>query len=208
MKKVIIAMAVLAIAVPAMAADISASHSEDFGCGACHSAHVTVPLTIAGAIKEDLSGVVPLWGRTVTTETLKAYGQGTTGAGSTIRGEITPGAPTNESALCMSCHDGATNTAGVGHGISGTVKADGYVDTNAGHPISFDYDGATFTSGRFNEPPIASGTSTAVLENGRVECTSCHDIHGTNLNSANFAIRATALTAASDENICKSCHLK
>ncbi|MHC4212827.1 MAG: hypothetical protein ACYSWP_05555, partial [Planctomycetota bacterium] len=122
MKKVIVLLAVLAMVGPAMAADISASHSEDFGCGACHSAHNKVSLAVGGKITEDLTGAVPLWGRTITTETLKAYGQGTGTAGSTVRGDVTPGTPQDESALCMSCHDGATNTGTTGHKIT---KANG-----------------------------------------------------------------------------------
>ncbi len=212
MKKVIIAMAVLAMAVPALAADIAdddGGHSKAFGCGACHSAHVKVPIETSHAkISEAL--VVPLWGRTITTETLSAYG-----AGTTTKQDIVPGSPTNESALCMSCHDGVTNSStAASHKIDESAGADaaakkalGYIDTNIGHPISFTYSGAVDT-GNFNNVPITSGTSTAVLENGRMECTSCHDIHGANINSDNYAIRATTKTTAAEENICKSCHIK
>ena len=213
MKKVIIAMALLAIAVPAMAADIpddSGGHSKVFGCGACHSAHVKVPIVNDGFNITDAGNItVPLWGRTITTETLSAYG-----AGTTTKQDIVPGTPQNESALCMSCHDGVTNAAGVGHGIDESAGADaaakkalGYIDTNIGHPISFTYTGAV-TVANFNVPPITSGTSTAVLENDRVECTSCHDVHGANINSDNYAIRATTKTTDSEEAICKSCHIK
>jgi nitrate/TMAO reductase-like tetraheme cytochrome c subunit len=109
----------------------------------------------------------------------------------------------------MSCHDGATNDTGSqGHEISGTTKSDGYVDTNIGHPISFAYTG--FTAGRFNASPSTEANGAlAVLEGtNRVECSSCHDIHGTNVNSDNYAIRATTASATTVEDICLSCHIK
>ncbi len=205
MKKVIVLLAVLAMVTPAMAADIDTSHSEAFGCGACHSAHVKVPVTVAGKITTDLSSEIPLWGRFITTDTtLSAYNSGTT-----TNDDITPGAPTNESALCMSCHDGTTNPGATGHQITkASGKAAGYIDTNVGHPISFTYTGQV-ESATFRASPTASGGALAVLEGGRMECTSCHDIHGTNVNSQPYAIRGGAsVNADAEEDICKSCHIK
>ena len=196
MKKVIVLLAVLSIMGGWAMAAITDSHSEDFGCGACHSAH--------GSVDPCTTTTVPLWGLTVTTELLKAYGDGTT-----IRG-VTPGAPSNESALCMSCHDGATNTSGTGAIIGTTDANDGYVNTLTGHPISFTYSDSNDTN--FENDPVDGGSgSIAILYDGRVECSSCHDIHGgTNPNNSQpYALRGgLATNDDAEDHICKSCHIR
>lgn len=181
MKKMAILAIVLLMPVSAMAADINNSHSQDFGCGACHSAH--------GSVAPATGSAAPLWGRALTSENLIAY------EGGSALDEITPGVPAGDSKMCMSCHDGASNLSGTG--AVGTDKVDGKVDTNKSHPISFQY--ATL-SGDFNATPT-SPVKLVGTTNDQVECSSCHDIHGASLGSP-------ALIAATAEAVCNACHIK
>ncbi len=184
MKKLVVAAAAIVLLMPmvAMGADIALSHSEDLGCGACHSAHIVTADFVAGA---------PLWGREITVVSLLAYNNG---AG-TVRGVVTPGTPDGDSKLCMSCHDGITDTASSG---IGTTKALGQVDTATTHPISF-----TYPTGAGSEAYNVSVTDGVVLVGpltDQVECSSCHDIHA-NPNPS-------ALRNADAADLCKGCHIK
>lgn len=187
MKKLtILVLVAMLLPVTAMAADITTSHSQQFGCGACHSAHTKTAAPAESA--------APLWGRTLTTETLSAYNSGS----GTVGDDITPGTPAADSMMCMSCHDGVSNSSGVG--AVGTTKTEGKVDTSLTHPISFVYTGQVDT-GNFNATPtnniMLKGTSS-----NRVECSTCHDIHGDSAGST-YALRATSV-----ENTCLGCHIK
>ena len=212
MKKVIVLLAVLAmVGSVSMAATLTASHSEDFGCGACHSAHVKVNPNDAA----NVTGVsVPLWGRTITTETLVGYDANDSGTLNTTNHLIVPGTPKNESLLCMSCHDGVTNNAsGEAHEIDSTTNGvDGYVDTSIGHPISFAYATAG-ANANYNSTLETNDNVVAKLYQGNVECSTCHDIHGSNPNSTpgvDYAIRNANASASTNptEAICLSCHIR
>lgn len=181
MKKMAILAIVLLMPVSVMAANIADSHSQDFGCGACHSAH--------GSVAPATGSAAPLWGRALTTETLVAY------EGGSALDVITPGVPAGDSKMCMSCHDGVSNTSGTG--AVGSTKDDGKVDTNKSHPISFQYD---TMGGDFNSEPT-SPVKLVGSSSDQVECSSCHDIHGASLGSP-------ALITATTTALCNACHVK
>jgi predicted CXXCH cytochrome family protein len=186
MKKLMLMLLVLGLVAPAAMADISNSHSQDFGCGACHDAHN----------KNDQAP--PLWGRAASTESLTGYTQVSTARG--IIGDDTT--PAGASMLCMACHDGVSNTSGAGAVADKTV-ANGYVDTAVMHPISFSY--TTFQGANSDFFNVASGNTVdkVVLYSGSMECGSCHDIHGT--NTSDYALRGSDNTG---EELCIDCHIK
>lgn len=103
--------------------------------------------------------------------------------------------PSSVSLSCLSCHDGVTALDAFG-GNAGTWNIanapDGYrpssslgTDLSSDHPISIDYttsialddkglyDPKTAPSGL----PAGGSISKDMLYNGRVECSSCHDVH-------------------------------
>ena len=193
MKKLMLMLLVLGLAAPvAMAVDIVASHSQDFGCGVCHDAHNRNAVTD-----------VPLWGRAASTASLTGYTLTSTARG-TISDDTTPA---DSSLLCMACHDGLSNTSGTG-AVADQTAANGYIDTSIMHPISFNYLTVRDANTSFFNDEDSAGSDTVgdvVLYSGSMECGSCHDIHGTNTNSANFALRGSTTTG---EDLCKDCHIK
>lgn len=163
-------------------------------CIVCHTPHngdATVPLA-------------PLWNHEVSTAAFTVY------SGSTL--DATVGQPSGESLLCLSCHDGTVALDSYG-GTSGTTfltgTDDGYVGTDLGddHPISFTYDAALATTdGELHDPSTANsglgGTIAAdLLFAGRMECASCHDVHGT---VSNYLLRIDNAASA----LCLTCHDK
>lgn len=135
-------------------------------CIFCHTPHNSKP---AG----------PLWNRNNPGATYVLYNSSTT--------EAVPGQPDGSSILCLSCHDG---TIALGNVISraseisfsGGItkmpagKSNLTTDLSNDHPISFLYNsGLSVADGQLKDPSAISYP--VALENGRVQCTSCHDPH-------------------------------
>ncbi len=111
------------------------------------------------------------------------------------------------SKFCLSCHDGATAVNHYGS-LSGNVYiSDSYKVGKNGvlsnhHPIGFVY--AADIDDEINPAATLGGHSVEeLLSNGRMECTTCHDVH----NKGNSGEK---LLWVSDKNsnLCCSCHLK
>lgn len=169
-------------------------------CIACHAPHNN--LNAAGSL---------LWNHALTTATFTLYSSPTMNAGA-------PGQPAGTSKLCLSCHDGTVALDSFG-GNTGTsfVTGTANLGTNLGndHPIGIHYD-ATLVSADGGLKAITSpanigpgGVKTGTIESnllysGKVECSSCHDVHNTN----------TAITAAllkisnASSALCLTCHIK
>jgi len=92
------------------------------------------------------------------------------------------GQPLGKSKLCLSCHDGTVaEERHVNYRSSFKLTPLGYanVDLHDEHPISIAYntsrsylnDPATTNSG------LGGSIARDLLENGKIECTSCHDVH-------------------------------
>lgn len=115
--------------------------------------------------------------------------------------------PTGASRLCLSCHDGtiAVGTLAGGYVLTtappiqgATLMApmnNGKNDLSADHPISFIY---PVKADLVN--PVALPSEIRLGENGRVECTACHDPHSNEFG--NFL----AKNDTDGTMLCTSCH--
>jgi predicted CXXCH cytochrome family protein len=162
--------------------------SESEVCVFCHTPHNSNP-----------SG--PLWNRNDPGATYILYNSSTT--------QAVPGQPDGSSVLCLSCHDG---TIALGSLISRTtdVSFSGGVtkmpagssnlttDLSDDHPISFLYNsGLSSADGQLKDPSAVSYPVS--LENGKVQCISCHDPHK-NIYT-NFLVASTQFSG-----LCFKCH--
>ncbi|MBW4056606.1 MAG: cytochrome c3 family protein [Proteobacteria bacterium] len=168
-------------------------------CIACHAPH-----------KADATTAAPLWNHTATTATYTMYN--TNALSKTFNATITT--PLGISKLCLSCHDGTVAVDSfTGHltGSKTLTGADpGYLGTDLqkSHPISFKYnaalvatDGLTSGGTGLNDP-TATPIKAWLGADGEFECSSCHDVHNTLLN--------TKMLNASNEGsaLCLTCHKK
>lgn len=162
--------------------------SESEICIFCHTPHNSVPLK-------------PLWNRTDPGLNYILY------SSSTIQASI--GQPDGASILCLSCHDG---TIALGNVISREIDIDftsGITTLPPGntnlttdlandHPVSFIYNSSlAIADGELIDPinliwPVK-------LENGKMQCTSCHDPHK-NIYT-DFLVATTQ-----NSDLCIQCH--
>lgn len=172
-------------------------------CIACHVAH-----------KSDTSVTdAPLWSHQNSTQTYTLYSSPTMNAGPLSQ-------PSGLSKLCMSCHDGTVAVDSFG-GTTGTTMISAVNNTGTtladDHPIGFVYNTALATAdGALFDPStksvtIGSGAQTKtgtiaslLLYNGKLECSSCHDVHNT------FTVGTSHLVKLPEagSQICLSCHNK
>lgn len=172
-------------------------------CIACHVAH-----------KSDTSVTdAPLWSHQNSTQTYTLYSSPTMNAGPLSQ-------PSGLSKLCMSCHDGTVAVDSFG-GKAGTTMISAANNNGTtladDHPIGFVYNTALATAdGALFDPStksitIGSGAQTKtgtiaslLLYNGKLECSSCHDVHNTfTVGTANLVKLPEA-----GSQICLACHNK
>jgi len=196
----VVALAVTAIVVPTSGmAAVLAAHS-DYGCASCHTPHRAV------------SGTIPLWNGSVTTATFQMY--------SSVHFDelspVTTGQPSGSSKLCLSCHDGATNTSVTfsdPNNILGT-------NLSGVHPFSFVYDATLAGKDATLKDPISApsglgGTIDHDLldSDNELQCASCHDPHtsavaGTKyLRYYYFPGSVTGVTRDRG-TFCQTCHIR
>jgi len=164
-------------------------------CIVCHTPH-NADNTVAEA---------PLWNHeTTATATFTLYNTGT------FNGSGTIGQPDGSSKLCLSCHDGTVALENFGNTTTGTnfipANANFGTDLSNDHPISFTYDAALVAAdGELFATTTASGLgsdiATDMLFAGKVQCASCHDVHGTGI--PNLLLKSNAGSA-----LCLTCHNK
>jgi len=179
-------------------------------CVVCHTPHNS-DTSVSDA---------PLWNHAITAETFVMYSSGTLDA-------IIDGQPTGTSKLCLSCHDGVTAIDSFGGNVGTVVMTNAQKAVGIGgdmtndHPISITYDAALSTTDPAIHNPdttnvtigaggdkTRSGTVTdMMLSGGKVQCTSCHDVHnnfvGPGTNDQPFLKVSKAGSA-----ICLTCHNK
>lgn len=159
-----------------------------------------------------------LWNHQVTSASYTMY------SSATLDGAI-DSAPTGISKMCLGCHDGsvALDEFDSNIGVPGNtfIGADDKVpnvpnspyDLRATHPISIVYD--ENADGGLNpqtDPMGSSGSIADVLDNGKVQCSSCHDVHdapgevvpGTHL----LRVAQTTSQGGDPSGLCLTCHNK
>ena len=176
---------------------LAAGHAN-FGCGECHVSHIA-----------RVAGSGPLWSTAYTAAglpTFRLYSSATFDALGTDIGQ-----PDGPSKLCLGCHDGSYA------GFTGTTDRSavfGPDDLARTHPISFTYDSALAArvrNGMLRDPATTSsglgGTITADLldDNGKVQCTSCHDVHVTG-RGRNYLRYDYKAGSSGGEKMCRICH--
>jgi hypothetical protein len=130
--------------------------------------------------------------------------------------------PTGDSVICLSCHEGTLAIDSFG-GATGTIligslnsAADLDTDLSDDHPVSLTYntadaelrgtgDAVSFANG------TDSGTVADMLQGGKVQCSSCHDVHNTQAGnwSNNYLLRvANDSTNGTASGLCIACHAK
>jgi predicted CXXCH cytochrome family protein len=98
----------------------------------------------------------------------------------------------SQSKVCLTCHDGTVaRDQSIEYGEMGASSLG--IDLKNSHPVSVDYHAAFSRKGRSFRPPSAIGP--LKLFNGKVECSTCHDVH------KSFQLRA------SKRDLCFQCHI-
>lgn len=172
-------------------------------CVVCHTPHNAI----------DVENVHPLWNHTLTTAEYDLY--------SSDSQDSTSGAPDGSTVLCLSCHDDTValdawngnpnplNLHMTGHRIIlGT-------DLRNDHPVSIDYNTSLVSNdGELHSPDDASGLGGSIAENlldhnGKLQCTSCHDVHN-RMNNGNYLGARYGLLWIRNQNsvLCLTCHIK
>jgi len=167
--------------------DVKANTESEI-CIFCHTPHNSLPSS-------------PLWNKDDPGYTYTLYHSSTV--------QAVPGQPDGSSILCLSCHDGTTALGNVLSRMTDIGFAGGITSIPAGntnmstdladdHPISFDYTtGLAAADGQMKDPTAI--LPPVGLENGRMQCTSCHDPHRNLTNDF-------LLITSQYSELCFSCH--
>jgi predicted CXXCH cytochrome family protein len=153
-------------------------------CVVCHTPHNADP----GA---------PLWNHEMTVAAFTMY------SSSTIDMTIA-GAPSAQSKLCLSCHDGTVaidSFAGVTGGTTISGAALLGTDLSNDHPVSVTYDITQDTAFDTIANLEADGLKFFGAGNDQMECASCHEPHSD--TNASFLRISNAGSA-----VCLACHIK
>ncbi len=170
-------------------------------CKPCHTPHNTKALAS------------PLWNHELSTVTYTMYDSTKS---PTMDADVSS-QPNGISKICLSCHDGTVALENYGDIKDGTIFLFGNVligtDLSNDHPISFVYDTSLATEdGELYDPSTkfsglvgSSGTiHDDMLFQGRMECSSCHDVHNTRAVAGTKLLRKDNTGSA----LCLTCHDK
>ncbi|MEK6776773.1 MAG: cytochrome C [bacterium] len=136
--------------------------------------------------------------------------------------------PTGVSKLCLGCHDGTVaidefdNKVGTpqttfiddydtGFMIPGIADVGSDKNLSNTHPISIVYDPAADTNLKPTTASMGlSGTIADVLDGGKVQCSSCHDVHDQESVALTHLLRVaqTVAQGGTASGLCLSCHIK
>lgn len=163
-----------------------------------------------------------LWNHTVSEATYTMYdssfSETLTGTQSTQ--------PDGTAKLCLGCHDGSVGIDTFDKYAGGVVfindYSSGYLipgftgDMTGTHPISIEFpageegDGVNFAD--TNSATWADGSTVAsTLDNGKVQCSTCHDVHSQESVEGTHLLRAAQKDMGGGEaasGLCLTCHVK
>lgn len=200
--------------------DIAEQTGKDRICIYCHAPH-------NGRLPDETVSYTPLWNHATTLiSDFTMYSSGKAPAENSEDTSIAMEVATQPGAvslLCLSCHDGSIAISAYGYNPSGSrgsasgARATGRILIGGGtgdlrnhHPIGFYYIDAVKRNGGLKPlDTLVLGanryglTIEDLLWNGRVECTTCHDVHNGRSEGSKF-------TYVEDRhsNFCLSCHRK
>ncbi|MDH3980706.1 MAG: hypothetical protein OEU91_09380 [Gammaproteobacteria bacterium] len=194
-------------------------------CRVCH-----VPHDHSRASQRYLNGL--LWNHELSAATYTMYDSVWS---STLEGSQSA-QPDGVAKLCLGCHDGTIAidtfdkyagdpvnnniTTIYGGGVSAFVVpgfTDGAnLDLRGTHPLSITYDPVADSPTGANLNPTstvmgASGTIADVLDNGKVQCSSCHDVHNQESVGGTHLLRVAQKDMGGGEQpsgLCLTCHNK
>jgi hypothetical protein len=123
--------------------------------------------------------------------------------------ENTPMQPFGVTQFCLTCHDGtiALDSFGV---RMGRINATASLGTNLmdDHPVSIRYDDSDREIHTTSKPFFFSDGSVGfiadLLENGAVQCSSCHDIHNVRGAGGSYLLIMSNVRSA----LCMTCHVR
>ena len=196
-----VALAVMAVLMPTSVMAATQPYHSDYGCASCHTPQKAV------------SGVIPLWNGATTTATFQMYSS----PHFTELGPITTGQPSGSSKLCLSCHDGTTNTSEVFTDPNDNLGT----NLSGSHPFSFVYDSTMAGKDVTLKDPTSamSGLGDTVKhdlldQNNEIQCASCHDPHTSAVAGTKFLrywyspLRARTDPLRDSGTFCQKCHLR
>ncbi len=179
-------------------------------CRTCHVPHDH---------QRDIYQLGLLWNHSTSNATYTTY---------TLDDGTVVGQPDGTSKLCLSCHDGTVGiddwdgqNTGAGTVFMNDYDPDFQVpgnitapnDLSRTHPLSVVYDFVPGEADEMNDPATTpmgtSGVIDDVLDNGKVQCSSCHDVHD-NESVANTHLLRVSQKASQGQasGLCLSCHNK
>ena len=176
-------------------------------CIVCHTPHSSDTSITA----------TPLWNHQPGSSTFNMYFT----ADETINGQ-----PTGATKLCLSCHDGVTAIDRFGGQVTATIiddnpMADISIEQTDSHPLSITFDSAMaaknpslydpalkkVTIGAGGENALTGTIAELLLPYGKVQCSSCHDVHNNLVGPGEKNQPFLKITKAGSE-ICLTCHDK
>jgi hypothetical protein len=204
MKKVIVVALALTLLASASFAAVTGGRHDLSGAAWNNGANGTdAEICIVCHTPHNSLQAVPLWNR--------ADGATTSFApySSSVVAAVAPGAG---SLMCLSCHDGVTGldsfagtTGATANPIAPAVAGNFGTDLSNDHPIGINYTAGTKLNAT-TDNISATLTIGEVLVGGKVECSSCHDVHAGNIDGTDprFMLRSTNANSA----LCTACHRK
>ena len=133
------------------------------------------------------------------------------------------GQPTGTAKMCLGCHDGTVALGAMDSKASAPVTTTVIQDIDAGfqvpgtamgtslrgtHPISITYDVSDTGLKPTTNTIGTSGTIASLLDGGKVQCSTCHDVH----DSVGESVAGTHLlrqsNTATASGLCLACHNK
>lgn len=175
-------------------------------CRSCHVPHDHQRNTYAAGL---------LWNHEMTTQTFTTY--------TSVDGSVA-GQPDGVSKLCLGCHDGTVGIdewdgSNIGAGTTFIPQGDQVPGANnAGnlsrtHPLSVVYNYDPADADGLNDPATTpmgtSGMVNNILEQGKVQCSSCHDVHDNEALGGTHLLRVSQKASQGvASGLCLTCHNK